>query len=87
MTAISKDEGGEVKTGDVLAQLDDRSLQKEFIKANDDLQVEDNNVKYKEAELKAKSAALQRQQQLHALGLSSQADLELGGIRREGGRI
>ena len=32
--------------------------------------------KYKEAELKAKTAALHRQQQLRALGLSSHADLE-----------
>jgi membrane fusion protein, multidrug efflux system len=76
VTAISKDEGGAVKTGEVLAQLDDRTLQMELIKANDDLQVEDNNRKYKEAELKAKSAAYHRQQQLRALGLSSDADLE-----------
>src|SRR6202044_662233 len=76
VTAIRKDEGGAVKTGEVLAQLDDRSLQMELIKANADLQVEDNNRKYKEAELKAKSAAFHRQQQLRALGLSSDADLE-----------
>lgn len=76
ITAISRDEGGAVKTGEVLAQLDDRTLQMELIKANDDLQVEDNNRKYKEAELKAKSAAYHRQQQLRALGLSSDADLE-----------
>jgi RND family efflux transporter MFP subunit len=76
VTAISKDEGGAVKTGEVLAQLDDRSLQMELIKANADLQVEDNNRKYKEAELKAKTAAFHRQQQLRALGLSSDADLE-----------
>jgi RND family efflux transporter MFP subunit len=74
--AISKDEGGAVKTGEILAQLDDRTLQMELIKANDDLQVEDNNRKYKEAELKAKTAAFHRQQQLRALGLSSDADLE-----------
>jgi RND family efflux transporter MFP subunit len=76
VTAISKDEGNAVKPGEILAQLDDRTLQMELIKANDDLQVEDNNRKYKEAELKAKSAAFHRQQQLRALGLSSDADLE-----------
>ena len=76
VTAISRDEGSAVKTGEILAQLDDRTLQMELIKANDDLQVEDNNRKYKEAELKAKSAAFHRQQQLRALGLSSDADLE-----------
>jgi membrane fusion protein (multidrug efflux system) len=76
VTSISKDEGGTVKTGEILAQLDDRTLQMELIKANADLQVEDNNRKYKEAELKAKTAAYRRQQQLRALGLSSDADLE-----------
>jgi RND family efflux transporter MFP subunit len=74
--SISDDEGGAVKAGDVLAQIDDRSLQMEIIKANSDLQVAENNKRYKEAELKAKSAALRRQQQLRALGLSSDADLE-----------
>jgi RND family efflux transporter MFP subunit len=74
--SLSHDEGSAVKAGDVLGQIDDRSLQMELVKANSDLQVADNNRKYKEAELKAKSAALRRQQQLRALGLSSDADLE-----------
>ena len=74
--SVSQDEGSAVKSGDLLAQLDDRTLQMELIKANSDLQVEDNNRKYKEAELKAKGAAYRRQQQLRALGLSSDADLE-----------
>jgi RND family efflux transporter MFP subunit len=74
--SLNHDEGSSVKAGDVLGQIDDRSLQMELIKANSDLQVEENNRKYKEAELKAKSAALRRQQQLRALGLSSDADLE-----------
>jgi RND family efflux transporter MFP subunit len=76
VTSLAKDEGNAVKASEVLGQLDDRSLQMELIKARDDLQVEDNNRKYKEAELKAKTAALHRQQQLRALGLSSDADLE-----------
>jgi RND family efflux transporter MFP subunit len=74
--SVNQDEGATVKSGDLLAQLDDRSLQMEIIKANADLQVEENNKKYKEAELKAKSAAYHRQQQLRANGLSSDADLE-----------
>jgi RND family efflux transporter MFP subunit len=74
--SVIEDEGSPVKAGEVLGQIDDRSLQMEIIKANSDLQVQDNNRKYKEAELKAKSAALRRQQQLRALGLSSDADLE-----------
>jgi membrane fusion protein (multidrug efflux system) len=74
--SVNQDEGAAVKSGDLLAQLDDRSLQMEIVKANSDLQVEENNKKYKEAELKAKRAAYRRQQQLRALGLSSDADLE-----------
>ncbi|MGA7623459.1 MAG: efflux RND transporter periplasmic adaptor subunit [Candidatus Acidiferrales bacterium] len=76
VTAISKDEGSAVRANEVLGQLDDRALQMELVKARDELQVEDNNRKYKEAELKAKSATYRRQQQLRALGLSSDADLE-----------
>jgi RND family efflux transporter MFP subunit len=74
--SIAKDEGGVVNKGDILGQLDARSLQFELIKAQDDLLVAQNNVKYKQAEVKAKGAALDRQEQLRKLGLSSQADLE-----------
>jgi len=76
VVSVNKDEGSMVNKGDVLGQLDDRTLQIQLIKAHDDLLVAQNNVKYKEAELRAKSAALDRQQQLRTLGLSSQADLE-----------
>jgi RND family efflux transporter MFP subunit len=47
-----------------------------MVKARDDLQVAQNNVGYKQAEMKAKGAALDRQKQLRAAGLSSDADLE-----------
>jgi RND family efflux transporter MFP subunit len=76
VVSIAKDEGSAVKAGDIMGQLDDRSLQMDVIKAKDDLKVSQNNVKYKEAELKAKTAAHRRSQQLRALGLSSDADLE-----------
>lgn len=76
VVSIAKDEGSVVKAGDILGQLDDRTLQMELVKSRDDLLVSQNNVKYKEAELKAKSANLRRQQQLHDLGLSTQADLD-----------
>lgn len=82
--SLAKDEGSAVKSNEVLGQLDDRSLQMELIKARDDLQVEDNNRKFKEAELKAKTAALHRQQQLRALGLSSDADLEAAEFEAKG---
>lgn len=73
---IAKDEGSRVKTGEVLARLDDGSVTAELEKARADLQVAENNVKYQEAELKAKQAGYRRQQQLREAGLSSQADLE-----------
>lgn len=76
VVSVSRDEGSLVNKGDILGQLDDRALQIEITKARDDLQVAQNNVKYKEAELRAKTAALKRQQQMRALGLSSEADLE-----------
>jgi membrane fusion protein (multidrug efflux system) len=76
VVSIARDEGSTVNKGDILGQLDDRTLQIELVKARDDLQIAQNNVKYKQAELKAKGAALARQQQLLASGLSSQADLE-----------
>jgi membrane fusion protein, multidrug efflux system len=76
VTGISKDEGSAVATGEVLGKLDDRTLQTELVKARDDLQVDENNHKYKEAELKAKASALHRQELLRANGLSTDADLE-----------
>lgn len=76
VVSVSRDEGSLVNKGDILGELDDRALQIEMTKAHDDLQVAQNNVKYKEAELRAKTAALKRQQQLRSLGLSSEADLE-----------
>lgn len=84
VVSVAKDEGTMVNKGDVLGQLDDRSLQIELVKARDDLLVAQNNVKYKEAELKAKSAAFDRQQQLRQLGLSSQADLEAADFEAKG---
>ena len=82
--SVTQDEGSVVKAGQTLGTLDDRSLQMELVKARDDLRVTQNNVKYKEAELKAKSAAHQRQQQLRALGLSSMADLEVAEFQAKG---
>lgn len=84
VVSVAVDEGSTVKSGEALGQLDDRGLQTELVKARDDLEVSKNNVKYKEAELKAKTAAYQRQQQLIALGLSSQADLEVAEFQAKG---
>lgn len=76
VVSLATDEGKVVKAGDILGQIDDRNVQMEIIKARDDLVVAQNNVKYKEAELRARGAAYKRQQQLRALGISSDADLE-----------
>ena len=84
IVAVAKDEGSMVNKGDVLGQLDDRTLQIELVKAHDDLLVAQNNVKYKEAELRARSAAFSRQQQLRQLGLSSEADLEAADFEAKG---
>jgi len=84
VTSVVKDEGSVVKAGEILGQLDDRSLQQELIKARDDLKVTQNNLQYKAAELKAKGAAYRRQQQLREAGLSSQADLEAAEFEAKG---
>jgi RND family efflux transporter MFP subunit len=84
VVSIAKDEGSEVKAGDVLGQIDDRSLQLDLVKARDDLHVSENNVKYKQAELEAKTSAWTRQKQLRALGLSSDADLETAAFEAKG---
>jgi membrane fusion protein, multidrug efflux system len=76
VVSVALDEGSLVTKGEVLGQLDDRTLQIQLVKARDDLQIAQNNVKYKQAELKARGAALTRQEQLRKLGLSSEADLE-----------
>ncbi len=73
---LAREEGQTVRASDLLGRLDDRSIQMEIEKARNDLLVAQNNVKYKEAEKKAKEASLRRQQQLRELGLSSEADLE-----------
>jgi len=84
VTSIAKDAGTGVKAGEILGQLDDRTLQMELNKARNDLIVAENNVKFKEAELKAKAAALKRQHQLREYGLSSVADLEAAEFEAKG---
>ena len=84
VTSLAKDEGSVVKSGEILGQLDDRSLQQELIKARDDLKLTQNNLQYKAAELKAKAAAFRRQQLLREAGLSSQADLEAAEFEAKG---
>ena len=73
---VNVEEGQKVTTGEILGRLDDRSLQMELQKAQSDLVVAQNNLKYKQAENQAKEANLRRQELLRQAGLSSEADLE-----------
>ena len=81
---IVQDEGDPVRQGAVLAELDDRTLQAQLAHDRDDLVVAQDNVKYNEAELKAKQANYRRYQELRKLGLSSEADLEKAKFEAEG---
>jgi RND family efflux transporter MFP subunit len=78
------DEGSFVRAGQELARLDDSTLEAELQKAQSDLLVSENNVKYKQAEQQAKNAQLRRQQLLRASGLSSDADLEQAQFEAKG---
>jgi HlyD family secretion protein len=74
--STESDEGSFVRAGQELARLDDSTIEAELQKAQSDLLVSENNVKYKQAEQQAKNAQLRRQQLLRSSGLSSDADLE-----------
>ncbi len=84
VVAIDKDEGARVRKGEVLARLDDRELAAGLEKARDDLEVALYNVKYNEAEVKAKAANYRRQQELRKYGLSSEADLDKAEFEAKG---
>ncbi len=73
VTEIAVDQDSWVKQGQVLALLDDREVQAKLDHARDDLDIARNNLKYQEAETKAKDAAYRRQLELRKFGLSSQA--------------
>ena len=73
VTEIAYDQDSWVERGAVLARIDDRELQAKLNHARDDLEIAQNNLKYQEAETKAKDAAYRRQLELRKFGLSSQA--------------
>jgi RND family efflux transporter MFP subunit len=79
-------EGAAVLKGVPLAQLDDRTLRAQLAHDRDDMVVAQDNVKYNQAELKAKQANYRRYQELRRLGLSSEADLEKAKFEAEGAR-
>lgn len=82
--ATESDEGSVIRSGQELGRLDDSTLEAEVQKAQSDLLVSENNVKYKQAEQQAKNAQLKRQQLLRASGLSSDADLEQAQFEAKG---
>ena len=55
-----KDDGQRVQAGEILAQLDDRTIRAQLDKAKADVDEAQNNVKYNEAELNAKQANYRR---------------------------
>ena len=73
VTEIAYDQDSWVEKGAVLARIDDRELQAKLNHARDNLEIAQNNLKYQEAETKAKDAAYRRQLELRKYGLSSQA--------------
>jgi len=86
VSEIACDEGSQVGKGAVLAHLDDREIQTKLQRARADLLVAENNVKYNEAELKAKEAAYRRAQEMRSLGLGSQAELEEAEFKAQGAK-
>jgi len=73
---LACEEGSRVEKGTVLARLDDRSLVAELDRARDNLQAAIANVKYNEAEFKARQAAYRRALEMRKYGLKSDADVE-----------
>jgi RND family efflux transporter MFP subunit len=78
------DQGASVQKGAVLARLDNRELLAQLDKARADLSIAESNVKYNEAEVKARQAAYRRAQEMRQAGLNSDADLEEAEFRARG---
>lgn len=73
---LAYEEGSRVEKGAALASLDDRTLVAELDRARDNLKVAQENVKYNEAEVKARQAAYRRAQEMRKYGLTSDAQVE-----------
>ena len=83
---ILHDEGSAVDKGAVLARLDDRETRARLEKARANLSARESQVKYNEAELKANDAAYRRAQEMHKLGLLSDAQLEEAEFKASGSK-
>jgi membrane fusion protein (multidrug efflux system) len=81
---LACEEGSQVEKGSVLARLDDRTLVAELERARDNLKVAKENVKYNEAEVKARQAAYRRALEMRKYGLKSDAEVEEAEFRATG---
>ena len=81
---VNTEQDSWVEQGAVLARIDDRELQAKLDRTRLDLEIAENNLKYQQAERKAKDAAYRRQQELRKFGLSSEAALEEAEFRSTG---
>ncbi len=81
---VKFDQDSWVEKGATLARMDDRELQAKMERTRLELEVAENNLKFQQAERKAKDDAYRRQQELRKFGLSSEAALEEAEFRSTG---
>jgi RND family efflux transporter MFP subunit len=81
---VAREQGALVAKGALLCRLDDRDLVADRDRARAGQRVAENNVKYNEAELKAKQAGFRRAQELLEAGLLSRADYEKAEFEAKG---
>ena len=81
---VARDQGAVVAKDEVLGVLDDRDVVADLDREHANVQVAENNVKYNEAELRAKQAYLRRNEELRKLGLVSEADYDKARFEAEG---
>ena len=81
---ILKDEGSQVAEGTVLTRLDDLEILAQLDRTRAELESTRFNVKFNESELKANQAAYRRAQEMHKLGLNSDAQLEEAEFKAQG---
>ncbi len=87
VVALDYDQGAEAGKGAVLGRIDDRELMAQIDRARADLTVAESNVRYNEAELRAREAAHTRAKEMRKLGLNSDADLEEAEFRAKGAQF
>lgn len=81
---VLRDQGATVTRGELLGVLDDADLQAQMDQARASIAIAENNVKYNQAELRAKQANHRRYKELLAQGLVSEADYEKAEFEAKG---